>query len=186
MAEAARRRLTVEDWLAFDGRGDVRYELTGGELVAMAPASTRHATIAQNVGGVIERAVEDRPPCRAVQGAGIEVEAGGDRRGYVADVAMTCEPPSDDALFREPRLVVEILSPSTRGVDERRKVHDYAGLPSVAEIWLVDSRERAVLVWRRVEDAWIGSLPLTGADAFDSPALGVRVELDRLYRNTGL
>jgi Uma2 family endonuclease len=186
MGEAARRRLTVEDWLAFDDGTDTRYELVGGELVAMASSSDRHGTIAQNVGDVVQAAVRDRPPCRAVQGAGIEVEVEADRRGYVADVLMTCKPASDDPVQREPRLIVEILSPSTAGVDKHRKIPDYGRLPTVEEIWLVDSRSRAVLVWRRVEGTWVGSFPYTGEDTFDSPVLATRVELDRLYRNTGL
>ena len=186
MGEPARKRLTIDDWLAYSDGTDTRYELVGGELVAMASGSTRHATIAQNAGSEIERAVGDRPPCRAVQGAGLEVEVDGDRRGYIADVAMTCEPPDEGLLFREPRLIVEVLSPPTEGVDKHRKVPDYASLPSVEEIWLIDSRARAVLVWRRVEGTWIGSLPYVREEAFNSPVLGVEVALDRLYRNTGL
>lgn len=186
MARSLERPATIADWLAFDDGTDTRYELCQGRLVAMAPASTWHATIAQNVGDVIQAAMSDRPPCRAVQGAGLEVDADGDRRGYVADVAMTCEPPGEDQLFREPKLVVEIFSPSTGAIDKRRKVPDYGRLSSVEEIWLIDSGTRAVLVWRRAERTWVGSLPLTGEDRFASTALGCEVALERLYRNTGL
>lgn len=186
MPEPARKRLTIDDWLAYDDGTDTRYELVGGELVPMAPGSTRHGTIAQNAGSEIERAVGDRPPCRAVQGAGLEVETEDDRRGYVADVVMTCEPPDDGRLVREPRLIVAVLSPSTAGVDKHREVPDYARLPSVGEIWLIDSRARAVLVWRRVEGSWIGSIPYTRERTFGSPVLGIEVALNRLYRNTGL
>lgn len=104
----------------------------------------------------------------------------------MADVALTCEEPDDDPVVKEPRLVVEVLSPSTVGVDKHRKVPDYGRLPTVDEIWLVDSRKRTVLVWRRVEDAWVGSFPYTGENTFASPVLGAEVALDQLYRNTGL
>ena len=66
------------------------------------------------------------------------------------------------------------------------KLRRYIQLPSVREIWLVDSRERWVQVWQRAEDAWIVTLPLRGATSFASKALGARIELDALYRNTGL
>ncbi len=186
MGEPARKRLTIDDWLAYSDGTDTRYELVGGELVAMASGSDRHGTIAHNVGSEIERAVGDQPPCRPVQGAGIEVEVDGDRRGYVADVALTCEEPDDESVLEAPRLLVEILSPSTKGFDKRRKVPDYGRLPTVEEIWLIDSRERAVLVWRRAGDTWVGSFPYTGDDSFASQALGAEVTLDRLYRNTRL
>ncbi len=54
------------------------------------------------------------------------------------------------------------------------------------EIWLVDSRERWVQVWQRTENAWIVTLPLRGDASFASETLGDRVDLDALYRNTGL
>jgi hypothetical protein len=55
---------------------DARHELIDGVPVAMAPASRRHATLCQNIGDVIQRAVQDRPPCRAAQQAGIAIEPG--------------------------------------------------------------------------------------------------------------
>jgi Uma2 family endonuclease len=39
MAEAARRRWTLAEFLAFDDGTDRRYELFDGEIVAMAPTS---------------------------------------------------------------------------------------------------------------------------------------------------
>ena len=54
------------------------------------------------------------------------------------------------------------------------------------EIWLIDSRERWVQVWQRAEDAWIVTLPLRESASFESKAIDARIELDALYRNTGL
>jgi Uma2 family endonuclease len=186
MVDAAHKLLTIEDWLAFDDGTDTRYELLDGTLVAMAPASDRHGTTANNAGRVIEDAAGGRPPCRAVQGAGIEIPTRGRQRAYVADVAYTCETPDDEGILEAPRLVVEVLSPAIKGIDKKRKVPDYSLLPSVEEIWLIESRERWVVVWSRAEGTWIGTLPLTGAQRFRSRVLDVEVDLDRLYRNTEL
>lgn len=68
----------------------------------------------------------------------------------------------------------------------RSKVKRYVELPSVREIWLVDSRERWVQVWRRCADSWIVTMPLRGSDSFESDVLADRAGLDGLYRNTGL
>jgi Uma2 family endonuclease len=110
-----------------------------------------------------------------------------DDKYYIADVAATCAPISEEGFVREPFLVVEIVSDSDRGARALAKVQDYIALLSVQEIWLIDSRERRVQQWRRAgEDRWIVILPLTGRATFDSPTLEGTVELDRLYRNTGL
>ncbi|MEK0082952.1 Uma2 family endonuclease [Benzoatithermus flavus] len=188
MGELARTsppRMTLEEFLRWDDGTDTRYELDRGELVAMAPARERHGVICQNADSVIERAVEDRPPCRAVQQPSVLIDAT-DHRFYTADVALTCEPPEDRLEVATPRLVVEVLSSSTEGVDKHRKVAAYGELPSVEEIRLIDSRQRWMLVWQRVEGAWVAGLPLTGEASFASRVLGVDVTLERLYRHTGL
>lgn len=169
----------------FDGRPVARYARSGNaSVVAMAPPAPRHGRIAGNAVAEIERRLENRPPCGAVVEGGIQV---GDAKYYVADVAATCAPLSEEGFVREPFLVVEIVSDSDRGTKALAKVQDYIALPSVQEIWLVDGRRRWVQQWRRGgEDRWIVTLPLTGSARFDSLTLEGTVELDRLYRNTGL
>ena len=48
MAGAARKLWTLDEFLAFDDGTDTRYELIGGEIVAMAPPSGIH-------GGLVAR-----------------------------------------------------------------------------------------------------------------------------------
>lgn len=185
MADAAHELLTVEDWLAFDDGTDTRYELLGGVLVAMPPTSDRHGTISYNAARLIEDAA-GQSPCRPVIGAGIEIPGRSRRRACIADVAYACGPPDDEGLLEAPRLIVEVSLPSTKGVDKMRKVPDYSRLPSVEEIWLIESRARWVMVWSRVEGIWIGTLPLTGSQSFRSRMLDAEIHLDGLYRNTEL
>jgi len=109
-----------------------------------------------------------------------------DGRFFVTDVLMTCEEPASIPYINEPRLIVEILSPSTEGVDQKRKVPAYGRLPTVEEIWLVASDERWAVVWKRVAGSWVAELPYEGDAVFTSPALGGDVSLERLYNLTGL
>jgi Uma2 family endonuclease len=183
MGEPARKPMTADEFLAWNDGTDQRYELVDGEIVAMAPPSDPHGTIAVNAAIEIDRRLEARAPCRAVVEAGIQLD---NANHYKADVAATCTQPWGSPFVEAPFLIVEVLSESTEGHDLATKVQRYIELPSVREIWLVDSRKRWVQVWRRAADTWVVSLPLRGSDAFASDALSDRVELDRLYRNTGL
>jgi Uma2 family endonuclease len=176
-------RMTIEEFLTWDDGTETRYELVCGEPVATAPGSVWHNTITHNAARVIERAVERHPPCRPVPQAGILVDRGSDNF-FIANVVLTCEPPAESPYVAEPRLVVEVLSPSTVGTDEKRKVPAYGRLPTVAEIWLIDSRSRWVLVWQKVEGTWIASLPVVNRATFPSGVLGVSVALDQPYRHT--
>lgn len=182
MGEAATRRITADEFLTWDDGTDQRYELIDGQIVAMAPPSDPHGTIAVNAAIEISRRLEGRIPCRAIVEAGIRLD---EHNHYEADVAVTCAEPRQAAYVEEPVLIVEVLSASTHRDDVAVKVKRYIELPSVLEIWLVDSRERWVQVWRRQADAWIVTMPLRGSDGFESGVLADGVGLDGLYRNTG-
>lgn len=102
--------MTVDEFMVWDDGTWTRYELEEGVPIAMAPPLTPHARIAQNVGAEIDRLVDDRPPCHALQGAGVVVDRRG-RKVYIRDVLMTCEPAARDGSAKASRLIVEILSP---------------------------------------------------------------------------
>jgi Uma2 family endonuclease len=178
-------RMSVDEFLVWDDGTDTRYELEDGVPVAMAPAVSAHGRIAQNVGAEIDRLVEGRPPCRAIQAGGVLVSRS-DGRFYIPDVLMTCEELASTPHVYEPRLIVEILSPTTKGIDQKRKVPAYGRLPSVEEIWLIASDERWAVIWKRSAGGWVAELPYEGDAVFHSPALGGEVALDRLYDLTGL
>jgi Uma2 family endonuclease len=183
MGEPARKPMTADEFLAWDDGTDTRYELVDGEIVAMAPPSDAHGTVAVNVATEIDRRLEARPPCRAIVEAGIRLD---EQNHYRADVAATCSQPQGSPYVEDQFLIVEVLSESTERHDLATKVQRYIELPSAREIWLVDSRKRWVQVWRRAVDTWVVSLPMRANAVLVSEALGDQVELDRLYRNTGL
>ena len=101
------------------------------------------------------------------------------------DFAATCEVPRP-AVRRAPDLWARCFASGTKPLDLGPKLRRYIELPSVREIWLIDSRERWVQVWQRAEDTWIVTLAAARRGLFASEALGDRVDLDALYRNTGL
>ena len=99
---------------------------------------------------------------------------------------MTRAEPRQTPYVEEPLLVAEVLSASMHRDDVAVKVKRHIELPSVQEIWLVDSRERWAQVWRRDTASWIVTMPMRGGDGFETGVLADRAGLDRLYRNTGL
>jgi hypothetical protein len=50
---------------------------------------------------------------------------------------------------------------------------------------MVDSERRWLQLWRLEGEHWTGQ-DLVGSSVFDSNVLGVAVELDELYANSGL
>src|SRR3712207_3939282 len=110
MAEpASLPRMAVAEFVDWDDGTEVRHELAHGAPVAMAPPSGRHVAITRNVARALDRQL--RAPCGAVAGGGI-AHTDADDQFRLLDVFVTCEP-TPERYFRVPRLVVEVLSPST-------------------------------------------------------------------------
>ncbi len=180
MAERAGKLMTVEEFRHWDDGTDRRYELDEGVPVAMAPPAGPHRTIVGNAGTLINTMLRSRPPCRAEHEAGIRISA---RTRWQADIAVTCAPPMADV--EDAALVVEVLSPSTRMHDLGRKLPDYQSLPTVHEIWMIDSERRWLQHWRREGTHWIVQ-DFVGSSSFASTVLEGEVALDELYRNSAL
>ena len=153
MAEPAAKRWTIEEFLAWDDGTDRRYELVGGEVVAMAPTTQEHSAIVSNLDFEIRSRL--KPPCRALVEAGVQVPGRTDAH-YEADLVVTCTPLSRGLRHTaEPVLIAEVLSPSTAVRDRGLKLDDYRRIPSVREILLVSSEERRVQHWRRDGERWV-------------------------------
>ena len=74
---------------------------------------------------------------------------------YQADLVVTCAPAERGArAIAEPRLIVEVLSPSTAAHDRGVKLADYRRTVTVERILMIASEDRHVEVWLRAEDAW--------------------------------
>jgi Uma2 family endonuclease len=180
MAEHALQLMTVDEFLVWDDGTDTRHELADGTIRAMSPPTLPHGTIVANAIATVHASLRARRPCRPVAEAGIRIS---DVTMWQADVAVTCIPLGREIL--EPTLVVEVLSPTTRTHDLGQKLNDYKLLPSVQEIWMADSERRWVQLWRRDGERWLGQ-DFVGNASFGSGVLGMPVQLDELYANSGI
>jgi len=153
MTTAARNlRLSLAEFLAWDDGTDRRYQLIAGVPVLMAPTLEAHGELAAALIGEIRSRLTW--PCRVIDQAGIVIPDRADTC-YIADLAVTCAPREPGRrMVQDPVAVVEVLSPSTGGVDRWRKVADYRTLPSVQEIVIVFADDRRVEIQRRTPDGW--------------------------------
>jgi Uma2 family endonuclease len=152
MAEAAEKRMSLAEFLEWDDGTETRYELIDGRLLAMVPPIEAHGTIVANLAAAIRPKL--RPPCRVVIEAGI-VPADRADTWYQPDLVVTSAPAERGArAIPEPRLIVEVLSPSTAAHDRGVKLADYRKIASVEQILVVASEDRHVEVWRRAQDGW--------------------------------
>ena len=173
--------LSVAEYLEGEKDAAVRHEYVAGQAYAMAGASARHNRIAGNIFARLNEHL-DGAECEPFI-SDMKVRVAPDLV-YYPDVVVTCDPPGGDPYVRtEPRLVVEVLSPSTERADRHEKLTAYKNCPSVREYVLVSQDRMLVELHRRVGDEW-QTEPLTEADercAFDS--VGLTLTLADIYRN---
>lgn len=184
MGEIA-RAMTVEEYLAIDVDPLVKYEYLNGFVVAMAGASPRHNLVIQNLARFLGNALESGP-C---------IVLGSDQRVHVSetgayvypDLSITCEHPrfTDDRprALLNPRLIVEVLSPSTRDHDRGDKLAHYRKIATVQDVLLVDANERAAELYRKIEPGrWMLSEHTDGSIELES--VGARLPFDDIYAKT--
>ena len=190
MGTAAKKLMSAEEFLAWQLTQEDRYELVDGvpvlmrSLEMMTGASGVHDRIVTNVIALLHgqlRGSRCRPTTADIS---LRTRIRSFRR---PDVTVTCDPPQGDIYEAlEPRMVVEVLSPSNSGVAWERKLSEYQRHDRLDYILLVDAQIVAATVLARGRNGW----DTTDADSLDDvlkfPKLKCKLALAELYEGTGL
>lgn len=180
--------MTVDEYLAFEEASDVRHEYVDGYVYAMTGGSLRHNAIAGNIYKRLSRAAGDGP-CRVFI-SDVKVRVA-ESKFYYPNVVAVCGPVDmDGSVIRNPCLIVEVLSPSTRAVDQREKVAAYRTIDSLAAYLTVEQSQR-VVEWH-YRDGSVGGWGLgafsagTARTRIPVPCPEVGLTLDEIYEGTGV
>lgn len=174
--------LTYEDYakLPADGR---RYQVLDGELYVTAAPTTHHQKISFRLGLRLGEHVETRDLGLVLQ-APIDVLLG--RHGVVQPDLLFVEKSRlaivEDELIRgAPDVVVEVLSPSTRELDRRKKAQVYAA-HGVAWYWLVDGETKSIAEWKLSGGSFVLRVNATQGEFVPEAFPGLAIDLAWLFR----
>jgi Uma2 family endonuclease len=185
--EPALRRMTLEEYEAFEEHSDRPHEFRDGFVIAHALASGVHAHICGTLVLAWGAAIRSRR-CAFFSENGKVVAPNGDR--LIPDFTATCDErdresarASGEPLLRSPWLVVEILSPSTAADDAIGKARVYRTIPGLTHYVLIDARQRGLMVQERRAGGSFAMLDsLDVLELPDLPALTI----DEIYEGTTL
>lgn len=182
MAEAIRPTMTVEEFFDWQLKQDRNYELVDGVPVmtvkAMTGATDRHDRITVNAIGTLYQQLRGKP-CRPKTSDTSVRTVRGTRR---PDLLIECGRPGDKAMAAdEPRVVVEVLSPSTMRYDRFEKLTEYQQHPAIQVILLVDTESPKVTVQRRAGASWSSDVAIGLQAVVPLPEIEATLPLADLY-----
>lgn len=171
--------MTWEEYLAFEERSPYRHEYVNGSVYALRCESLAHNSIAQALLVQIKPHLHGSPCQPYFLQAKFEIRIGSDEIMYYPDVMISCHPQDlEDQVVRNPKLVVEILSQSTRHIDRREKALTYQRVEAVEEYALVEQDRPRIIVHRKTE----GWRPMPYADtAVEFRSIGLSIPLEEIY-----
>ncbi len=177
--------LSIDDFLALDRENlDQKYEYRNGKMIAMSGGSTNHTMLISNFGSLIQMELRKKRPCFALVEGTLKIEDA----CYLPDIMVTCDErdlTENKTYIEHPKLVIEVLSPSTERDNRREKFFIYTLCPSIQEYVLVnydcplvEKRTRRGIEWI---DSWYGT-----GEIVELISIGLSILVDDIYESVTL
>ena len=182
MSNALRRPMTLDEFIAWEERQELRYEFDGFQPVAMTGGSYAHDAVSTNLAIVVGGRLRGTR-CR-LHGSTLKVLAKG--RVRYLDAFVTCQSYGNaDRFARDPVVIFEVPSPSTARTDRIDKVREYTALSSLQRYVLLEQDRVAATVMERQGAGWVTTV-LTDDAALPMPEIGLELLLAELYEGVDL
>lgn len=182
--------MTVEEYLEFEKTSNVRHEYVDGQVFpmdsvinAMAGESKRHNRIASRIFRFLDVHLEDAQCELYFEAVKLRVSA---NKIYYPDIVVVCETDADDDeyVLQNPRLIVEVLSPSTERTDRAEKLIAYEKLASLQEYVIVAQDRVWIQIHRRQsENDWTVENYLNLDDEVTFESVDLTMKVADIYRN---
>ncbi len=152
-------RLTLNDYYSRESMASVRHEFHNGEILAMAGGSVKHSQICVNLNREVSLRLKGKS-CQAFD-SNLRTRIEASNRIVYPDLSIVCGhveyDPRDPAkgTITNPRVVIEVISPSTERYDRTEKRDHYLKIPSLEAHVLIDQdRPRVEVLSRTADGRW--------------------------------
>ena len=166
--------ISVVEYLESELSREVKHEYVNGDVYAMAGASENHDYISGNIYRKFGNHLENSS-CRPFT-SDIKVKTAKGNFRY-PDCMVVCEEDNENDFYKTKAVIlVEVLSRSTRKIDEKDKLLEYINIPTLKEYVLIEQDFVDIEVFRK-KDNWFPKHYFLGDDVtFESIDLTLTVE----------
>jgi Uma2 family endonuclease len=181
-------RLTMKEYLEWEGTSDQKHEYYQGEVFAMSGARVVHNRISVNFLVALGTRLKGKG-CKPFNS---------DQRIHIPrntlftypDISVICGEPEtlDDDHWNilNPSILIEVLSPSTKNYDRGEKFKLYRDIASLKEYILVSSEKAEIEVFRIHEYRWELEEYADPAMSLQIRALNLSIPPEEIYEGAGL
>ena len=182
MGKAAQKTVfTAADYLAWEPAQLDRHEYVDGEVFAMAGAEDRHVTVSGNLYMALRQRLRGSP-CRTYM-SDMRLHVAAANSYFYPDVLVTCSALdlSSAMVKTEPKLIAEVLSPSTAAYDRGLKFSHYRSLASLQEYVLIDLDSRSIDCYRKGGDGLWVLHPSARGEPVSLASVALTLSADQLF-----
>jgi Uma2 family endonuclease len=177
MSSAVRKPMTLDEFLAWEERQELRWEFDGFAPVAMNGGTVAHSTIQRNLTTALTIRLRGGR-CRP-HGPSLKIEVAG--RIRYPDAIVVCSPqPNAATVASAPVVVFEIVSPSSSRTDRFDKAREYGNTDSIQRYIILEQTSQAATVFTRMNGIW-ASVIVDGDADLEMPEIGISVPLAEFY-----
>ncbi|MEH1868409.1 MAG: Uma2 family endonuclease [Nostoc sp.] len=176
-------KMTIEEYFVWELQQELRYEYVNGEVFAMTGGTIPHNDIALNFYTALRPHLRARG-CR-VNVSDVKVQVTPQSPYYYPDVIVSCDPQDLNArkFIQNPKIIAEVLSPSTSGKDRDEKFTNYLKISSLQEYLLIDSEKISVERYCRGEGKMWLYYPYTEGDMITLSSIEFELAIAALYES---
>ncbi|EWH08486.1 hypothetical protein DS2_17140 [Catenovulum agarivorans DS-2] len=170
------QNITVEEYLNGELISDTKHELVNGQVYAMTGASKNHERISLNILSEFKYHLKNSP-CEPF-GSDIKIKVRDNF--YYPDALVDCSVDETTPYYtKTPVIAVEVISKSTRKIDEQIKRMEYINIPTLVEYVIIEQDYVDVAVFRK-SDQWRPTHYFLG-DEIHFESIGLTLAVEEIY-----
>lgn len=179
-----KRKYSPEEYLALEEKAEYRSEYDNGEIIAMAGGSFKHLRIISNLTRYLGNKLSN--DCEALP-TELKIRVELFNRFYYPDLVVLCGKPEfygeRNDTITNPRVIIEVLSKSTKAKDRGEKFFACQSLESLQE-YIPVSQNRAVVEQfiKQTDGSWRYLATIGLESIINIEVLSVEINLAEIYQ----
>jgi Uma2 family endonuclease len=172
----------IQEYLLQEESSIIKHEYIDGWVRATTGATNRHNRVCINCTFQLMKQLQGKPcqPCNS--DTKVRIQQRGSTRFYYPDLQVVCDPnPETDSYQDNPKLIIEILSASTRRYDLDEKLIVYSQIEPLDDYIIFEQHQPIAILMRRIQGRFTRE-SIEGLSAvIELPSLGCSLALKDVY-----